>query len=92
MLTPVQVNLFRAGHAHAGVLLLMSLLYYTFMDKTSLRSVLKHATCALLVVGILAQSGGFFTQMIPRLASVGISPHESVPVGAASRRESAYAP
>ena len=31
-LTPSQVTWFRAGHAHAGVLLLMSLLYYTLMD------------------------------------------------------------
>jgi hypothetical protein len=36
VLTPAQVNFFRAGHAHAGVLTLMSLLYYTFLDQTSL--------------------------------------------------------
>ena len=35
-ITPFRLTWFRAGHAHAGVLLLMSLLYYTFMDKTSL--------------------------------------------------------
>jgi len=60
MLTPAQVSLFRAGHAHAGVLILMSLLYYTFLDQTSLPVTVKHAACAALVVGILAQSGGFF--------------------------------
>jgi hypothetical protein len=31
-MTPFRLTWFRAGHAHAGVLLLMSLLYYTFMD------------------------------------------------------------
>jgi hypothetical protein len=31
VLTPAQVNFFRAGHAHAGVLTLMSLLYYMFI-------------------------------------------------------------
>jgi hypothetical protein len=36
VLTPFQVTWFRAGHAHAGVLILMSLLYYTFLDQTSL--------------------------------------------------------
>jgi hypothetical protein len=73
-LTPFQVNWFRAGHAHAGVLLLMSLLYYHFLDKTSLPQGLKHAACAVLVVGILAQSGGFFIHMMvgkPSQASMG---------------------
>jgi uncharacterized membrane protein YecN with MAPEG domain len=53
------------------VLLLMSLLYYTFMARTTLPASIKHAACATLVVGILAQSGGFFVQMIPRRASLG---------------------
>jgi vacuolar-type H+-ATPase subunit I/STV1 len=62
------------GHAHAGVLLLMSLLYYAFMDKTSLSPTFKHAGCGTVVVGILAQSGGFFLHMIkgqPNRASIG---------------------
>jgi hypothetical protein len=42
----------------------MSLLYYTFMDKTSLSPAAKHAGCAIVVVGILAQSGGFFIHMV----------------------------
>jgi hypothetical protein len=73
-LTPFQVSWFRAGHAHAGVLLLMSLLYYTFMGKTTLPSVVKHAACATLLVGVLAQSGGFFIHMVrgqPNYASIG---------------------
>ena len=74
VLTPFQVSWFRAGHAHAGVLLLMSLLYYTFLDKTSLPLTIKHAACLTLVVGILAQSGGFFIHMLvgqPNEASIG---------------------
>jgi hypothetical protein len=73
-LTPFQVGWFRAGHAHAGVLILMSLLYYTFLDKTALSPVVKHTACATLLVGILAQSGGFFVHMIagqPNHASIG---------------------
>jgi hypothetical protein len=64
----------RAGHAHAGVLLLMSLLYYTFMDKTALSPVVQHTACATLFVRILAQSGGFFIHMVrgePNHASIG---------------------
>jgi hypothetical protein len=55
---------FRAGHAHAGVLLLMSLLYYDFIARTDLASMWKHIGCGLLVAGILAQSGGFFIHMV----------------------------
>lgn len=33
ILTPEQVGFFRAGHAQAGVLTLMSLLYHTFLDR-----------------------------------------------------------
>jgi hypothetical protein len=73
-LTEFQLRWFRAGHAHAGVLVLMSLLYYTFMDKTSLSPAVKHAACAGLFVGILAQSGGFFIHMLvgkPHQISIG---------------------
>src|ERR1700721_691935 len=63
-LTEILIRWFGAGHAHAGVLLLMSLLYYNFLDKTAFSPVVKHAACAVLVAGILAQSGGFFIHMI----------------------------
>jgi hypothetical protein len=73
-LTPFQVDCFRAGHAHAGVLLLMSLLYYIFLDRTTLPASVKQAACFALFVGILAQSGGFFIHMAlgePKRASIG---------------------
>ena len=71
VLTPVQVAFFRAGHAHAGVLTLMSLLYYTFLDQTSLSLPVKHAACAAIVIGILAQSGGFFIHLLPERTALG---------------------
>jgi hypothetical protein len=74
VLTPFQVSFFRAGHAHAGVLLVMSLLYYTFLDQTALSASVKQAACVALFVGILAQSGGFFLHMMvgePNQASIG---------------------
>ena len=73
-LTPFQVTYFRAGHAHAGVLLVMSLLYYTFLDQTPLSTGVKRAACLTLVAGILAQSGGFFLHMAvgqPKQPSIG---------------------
>jgi hypothetical protein len=63
-LTPFQTTWFRAGHAHAGVLLLMSLLYYVFLDQTTLGPTAKHVGCIAMFVGILAQSGGFFLHML----------------------------
>jgi len=73
-LTPFQATWFRAGHAHAGVLLLMSLLYTTFLDQTSLSAAVKHTACLAVFVGVLAQSGGFFLHMglgQPNQASIG---------------------
>jgi hypothetical protein len=74
VLTPFQVAWFRAGHAHAGVLLLMSLLYYIYLDKTSLSATVKHGACAAIFAGILLQSGGLFLHMLigqPNQASIG---------------------
>jgi hypothetical protein len=73
-LTPFQTTWFRAGHAHAGVLLLMSLLYYLFLDQTTLAPATKQVGCLAMFVGILAQSGGFFVHMIvgqPNEPSIG---------------------
>jgi hypothetical protein len=62
-LTPFQEQFFRAGHAPAGVLLIMSLAYYYFLGQTSVPNPQKAIACGALVVGVLAQSGGFFLHM-----------------------------
>jgi hypothetical protein len=62
-LTPFQITWFRAGHAHAGVLLVMSLVYYTYMERAGLPLAMKHLACAVLAIGVIAQSGGFFLHM-----------------------------
>jgi len=59
-LTPLQQTFFRAGHAHAGVLLILSLAYYVYLGRTSLAPGVQYAACALLALGIILQSGGFF--------------------------------
>lgn len=63
-LSEFQQTYFRAGHAHAGVLLLMSLLYHQYMERTALGPRVKIVGAALILVGILAQSGGFFIHML----------------------------
>jgi hypothetical protein len=73
-LTPFQATWFRAGHAHAGVLLLMSLLYFLFLDQTALGPAAKQVGSVTMFVGILAQSGGFFLHMLvgkPNEPSIG---------------------
>ena len=74
MTNALRQNFFRAGHAHAGVLLLLSLLYYIFLDRTALAASVKQTACVALFVGILAQSGGFFLHMAlgkPKRGSIG---------------------
>ncbi len=62
-MTPFQLSMFRAGHAHAGVLTLMSLLYTVFLSQTELSMTAKVIASIVVLVGILAQSSGFFVQM-----------------------------
>jgi hypothetical protein len=54
---------FRAGHAHAGVLLVLSLVYFVYLDRTDYASGVRWLAGGLLLVGILSQSGGFFLHM-----------------------------
>ena len=54
---------FRAGHAHAGVLLVFSLVYYLYLDRTGYSDRVKWIAGGLLQAGILAQSGGFFIHL-----------------------------
>lgn len=63
-LSEFQLTYFRAGHAHAGVLLLLSLLYHNYMGQTQLSPGLKALGAGILMVGVLAQSGGFFLHML----------------------------
>ncbi len=59
-LTAEQRGLFRAGHAHAGVLLILSLVYQVQIAALPMSIAAKQVGCAMLVAGILLQSGGFF--------------------------------
>jgi hypothetical protein len=54
---------FRAGHAHAGVLLVLSLVYFLYLDRTGYSTGVRWLAGLLLLVGIIAQSGGFFIHL-----------------------------
>jgi hypothetical protein len=63
VLTPFQETYFRAGHAHAGVLLLLSLLYYQYLGHTSASVLVRWLACTAVLAGLLAIAGGFFLHM-----------------------------
>jgi hypothetical protein len=62
-LSEFQQTFFRAGHAHAGVLLVFGLAYLAFLARTDFGPGLRWLACIVLTVGILAQSGGMFVHM-----------------------------
>jgi len=62
-LTAFQTTYFRAGHAHAGVLLVLSLAALDVLGQTDLGSGAVWTVCLLLTIGVIAQSGGMFLHM-----------------------------
>ncbi len=62
---------FRAGHAHAGVLLVLALVFYVSVERTPFPDALKAAMGIALMLAILAQSGGFFIALAPKFAPLG---------------------
>ena len=54
---------FRAGHAHAGVLLVLALAYLSYLDRTGLGEGAQWTWGSVLLAGVLAQSGGFFLHL-----------------------------
>jgi hypothetical protein len=63
-LNAFQLTYFRAGHAHAGVLLVMSLAALSFLDRADLSPATRWTVCVLLAIGVIAQSGGMFVHMM----------------------------
>jgi hypothetical protein len=58
-----QFPFFRAGHAHAGVLLVLSLVYYLYLERADLSETWEWIAGLALAVGVIAQSGGFFLHL-----------------------------
>lgn len=54
---------FRAGHAHAGVLLVLSLVYFVYLDRAGYSIAMQWLAGSLLLLGVLTQSGGFFLHL-----------------------------
>ncbi len=74
ILTPHKETWFRAGHAHGGTLLVMVLVYLTFMERTHFGATAQTAWSVVALIGALAVAGGFFLHMgrgLPHRASRG---------------------
>jgi hypothetical protein len=54
---------FAAGHAHAGVLLVLSLAYFIYLGRAGYSAGVQWLAGSLLLAGVLAQSGGFFVHV-----------------------------
>ncbi len=59
-LSPVEEQFFRAGHAHAGVLLVLALVFFILLGRTNFSERTTWILGLVLLAGILLQSGGFF--------------------------------
>jgi hypothetical protein len=70
-LTDHQRAMFRAGHAHAGVLLVLALVALQILSRTTLSDTTLWVAGFLLLSGILAQSGGFFVHLLPNRGRLG---------------------
>ena len=63
---PVRQNLFRAGHAHAGVLLLLTLVGILYVDQSDLSSGTRTLVrTGLALAPILMPAGFFFSVLRP---------------------------
>ncbi|WP_326946170.1 hypothetical protein OHS58_42040 [Amycolatopsis sp. NBC_00348] len=70
-LTEHQRAMFRAGHAHAGVLLILALVALQILSRTTFSDTTLWIGSFLLLFGILAQSGGFFLHLLPNRGKLG---------------------
>lgn len=63
-LTPWEEQFFRAGHGHAGVLLVLGLAFLLLMDRVRVAAPTQWVLAFIFLGGVLAQSGGFFLHLL----------------------------
>jgi hypothetical protein len=61
---PMRRSLWRAGHAHAGVLVLLALVAMLYVDQTDLSDGLKSLVRILIAAAPLLMSLGFFLSVV----------------------------
>jgi hypothetical protein len=73
MANPLRQNLWRAGHAHVGVLLVLSLVMLRYVDEARLRLAWRHVARLGVPLAAILMPAGFFLSMV--------SPHAVAPNG-----------
>lgn len=63
-LTEFEEQHFRAGHGHAGVLLILALVFLLLAERSRYTESGQFRLSLVLLVGVLFQSGGFFVHML----------------------------
>ena len=69
MENPLRQNFFRAGHAHAGVIVILSLVCQVLADSASLSSPLTWFVRIGVPVSAILIAAGFFFSMLPPAAT-----------------------
>jgi hypothetical protein len=64
MMNPLRQNLFRAGHAHAGVLLILSLVALKYVDEATLSNAWKNIVRAFIPSAAILMPAGFFFSVL----------------------------
>jgi hypothetical protein len=62
--TPLQTSFFRAGHAHAGVFLVLGLIVQVLVDATTLTGLAEWVARSFVPAAALLLPGGFFLSVI----------------------------
>lgn len=66
---PLRQDLWRAGHAHAGVLLVLSLVILRYVDEAALSPRIKHLTRISAPVAAILLPVAFFLSVLPEDAA-----------------------
>jgi hypothetical protein len=69
MSNPLRQNLWRAGHAHAGVLLVLALIALRYVDEANLPARLKPIARSFIPLAAILMPAGFFLSMVSPAAT-----------------------
>jgi hypothetical protein len=80
--TPIQQSFFRAGHAHAGVYLILGLVAQVLVDATTLTGTAEWVARSFVPLAALLLPGGFFLSVAGREVTQPNRLFVLVPIGA----------
>lgn len=66
---PLRKDFFRAGHAHAGVLLILSLIVYLYVDKTELSTFYRSVVKSFIPLSAIFVPAAFFFSMLSKTST-----------------------